>query len=158
MRNAGIVVGSDATLVGLGDVRSGPVILAFVGLVVIATLDARKMAGAILVGILAVTAVGLVSGDASFAGVLSSIPSIEPAIGQLDIAGAFAVAFLCVFVSFLFTDVSGTSSILIAIGREADLPDRTGRLPRLRQALVVDSGASLLGSVLGTWGPEDEPV
>ncbi len=150
MRNSGLVVSNDATLVGLGDVKSWSVVLALVGLVLIAALDAMKRAGAVLIGILAVTAIGLLVGEASWQGVVSAVPSLAPTFGQLDIGGAFNAAFFGIIFAFLFTDVFDTSGTLIAVAKQGNLLDREGDLPRLKQAVIVDSGASVLGSVLGT--------
>ena len=150
MRNAGLVVADEATLVGLGDVTSWSVVLAVAGLALIAALDARGWRGAVLVGILAATVVGLLVGEASWQGAVSAIPSLEPTFRQLDIAAAFDIALFGVIFAFLFTDLFDTSGTLIAVAREGDLLDREGNLPRLRQAVIVDSGASALGAVLGT--------
>ena len=150
MTNAGLVVADEATLVGLGDVTSWSVVLAVAGLALIAALDARGWRGAVLVGILAVTAAGLLVGEASWQGAVSAIPSLAPTFGQLDIAAAFDAALIGVVFAFLFTDLFDTSGTLIAVGREGNLLDEQGNLPRLRQAVIVDSGASVLGSVLGT--------
>ena len=150
MRNAGLVVTNEATLVGLGDATSWSVVLAIVGLVLIAALDALKKAGAVLIGILAVTGVGLLVGEANWEGAVSGIPSLAPTFGQLRIDAAFDAAFFGVIFAFLFTDLFDTSGTLIAVSKQGNLLDGEGNLPRLRQAVIVDSGASVLGSVLGT--------
>jgi len=150
MRNSGLVVANDATLVGLGDVASWSVVLAIVGLVLIAALDALKKGGAVLIGILAVTAIGLLVGEASWQGAVSTVPSLAPTFGQLDIGAAFDAAFFGIIFAFLFTDLFDTSGTLIAVAKQGNLLDREGNLPRLRRAVIVDSGASVLGSVLGT--------
>lgn len=150
MRNAGLVVTNEDTLVGLGDVTSWSVVLAIVGLVLIAALDALKKAGAVLIGILAVTAIGLLVGEANWEGAVSAIPSLAPTLGQLRIDAAFDAAFFGVIFAFLFTDLFDTSGTLIAVSKQGNLLDSEGNLPRLRQAVIVDSGASVLGAVLGT--------
>ncbi len=150
MRNAGLVVTNEDTLVGLGDVTSWSVVLAIVGLVLIAALDALKRAGAVLIGILAVTAIGLLVGEASWEGAVSAIPSLAPTLGQLRIGAAFDAALFGVIFAFLFTDLFDTSGTLIAVSKQGNLLDSSGNLPRLRHAVIVDSGASVLGSVLGT--------
>ena len=150
MRNAGLIVASEATLVGLGDVTSWSVILAVLGLVSIAALDALKKAGAVLIGILGVTVIGILVGEASWQGAVAAVPSLAPTFGQLDIVAALDAAFIGVVFAFLFTDLFDTSGTLIAVAREGKMLDEDGNLPRLGRALVVDSGASVLGSVLGT--------
>lgn len=150
MQNAGLIVGDDATLVALGDMNSWSALLAIAGLVLIAALDAMKKAGAVLIGILAVTAAGLLVGEASWQGTVSAVPSLAPTFLQLDIRAAFDMAFFGIIFAFMFTDLFDTSGTLIAVARQGNLLDAEGRLPRLRQALIVDSGASVLGSLLGT--------
>ena len=150
MRNAGLIVGNDATLLALGDATSWSVILALGGLILIAALDALKKAGAVMIGIIAVTAVGMLVGEASWQGTVSAVPSLAPTFLQLDIASAFDMVFFGVIFAFLFTDLFDTSGTLIAVARQGDLLDAEGHLPRLKQAVIVDSGASVLGSLLGT--------
>ncbi len=150
MRNAGLVVGNDATLLALGDATSWSVILALGGLILIAALDALKKAGAVMTGIIAVTAVGMLVGEASWQGTVSAVPSLAPTFLQLDIGSAFDMVFFGVIFAFLFTDLFDTSGTLIAVARQGDLLDTEGHLPRLKQAVIVDSGASVLGSLLGT--------
>jgi len=67
-----------------------------------------------------------------------------------DIVAAFDAAFIGIIFAFLFTDLFDTSGTLIAVAKQGNLLDGDGNLPRLRQAVIVDSGASVLGSVLGT--------
>ncbi len=150
MENAGLVVADDATLVGLGDVTSWSVVLAISGLVLIAALDALKKAGAVLIGMLAVTLVGILIGETSWQGAVATVPSLAPTFGQLDVVAAFDAAFFGIVLAFLFTDVFDTSGTLIAVAREGGMLDRAGNLPRLRRAVIVDSGASVAGAVLGT--------
>ncbi|MXW68754.1 MAG: NCS2 family permease [Gammaproteobacteria bacterium] len=150
MRNAGIVVGDETTLVSLGDVSFWSVVLAVVGLILIAALDALKKTGAILIGMLAVTAAGLLVGEVNWQGTVSAVPSLAPTFLQLDIGAAFDMVFFGVIFAFLFTDLFDTSGTLIAVARQGELLDDEGNLPRLKQAVIVDSGASMLGSLLGT--------
>jgi len=126
------------------------VVLAVVGLILIAALDALKKTGAILIGILAVTAAGLLVGEVNWQGTVSAVPSLAPTFLRLDIGAAFDMVFFGVIFAFLFTDLFDTSGTLIAVARQGELLDGEGNLPRLKQAVIVDSGASMLGSLLGT--------
>ena len=150
MKNAGLVIDSPATLVTLGDVGSWPVILAFVGLILIAALDALKVPGAIVIGILAVTAIGIVLGVNDFQGVASMPPSIAPTFLALDIGAALDMALFGVIFAFLFTDLFDTAGTLVGVANKAGLLDKDGRLPRLRKALLADSTATAVGAVFGT--------
>ncbi|MCY4599923.1 MAG: NCS2 family permease [Acidobacteria bacterium] len=150
MRNAGLVEGSEATLVTLGDVTAAPAVLAVVGLVLIAALEARRVTGGPIIGILAVTVVGLALGVTPFRGVADLPPSIAPTLFVLDIGAALDIALFGVIFAFLFTDLFDTAGTLIGVAHQADLLDADGRLPRVRKALVADSTATTLGALLGT--------
>ncbi len=150
MRNAGLVEGSEATLVTLGDVTAAPAVLAVVGLVLIAALDARRVTGGPIIGILAVTAIGLALGVSPFRGVVDLPPSIAPTLFVLDVGAALDIALFGVIFAFLFTDLFDTAGTLIGVAHQADLLDADGRLPRVRKALVADSTATTVGALLGT--------
>src|SRR5690606_28604406 len=90
LKNAGIVVASPATYVGLGDVTRSGTLLAIFGFLLIATLDTLKVRGAILIGIIVVTVLAMFTGDAHFAGIVSAPPSIAPTFLKLDILGALS--------------------------------------------------------------------
>ena len=128
----------------------GASVLAVAGLILIAALDALKKTGAILIGMLAVTAAGLLVGEVDWRGTVSAIPPLAPTFLRLDIGAAFDMVFFGVIFAFLFTDLFDTSGTLIAVAKQGELLDGAGNLPRLKQALIVDSGASVLGSLLGT--------
>ena len=150
MRNAGLVEGSEATLVTLGDVTAAPAVLAVVGLVLIAALEARRVTGGPIIGILTVTVIGLALGVRPFRGVVDLPPSIAPTLFVLDIGAALDIALFGVIFAFLFTDLFDTAGTLIGVAHQADLLDADGRLPRVRKALVADSTATTLGALLGT--------
>ncbi|PSJ45687.1 guanine permease [Zobellella endophytica] len=150
LKNAGIIVDHPATLVSLGDVTSLPVGLAVMGFFLIIGMAARGMRGAVMIGILVITGLGIAFGDVQYAGIMSAPPSILPTFMQLDIAGAFNLAMLSVIFAFLFVDLFDTSGTLIAVAQRAKLLDEQGRLPRLGRALLADSTASITGSMLGT--------
>lgn len=150
LKNAGIIVGNPATMVGLGDVTSLQVGLATLGFFLIIGMAARGMRGAVMIGILLITGLGVAFGDIQYQGIVSAPPSIMPTFMQLDIAGAFNIGMLSVIFAFLFVDLFDTSGTLIAVAQRAKLLDEKGRLPRLGRALLADSSASIAGSVLGT--------
>lgn len=150
LKNAGIIVDNPATLVGLGDITSLPVLLATLGFFLIIGMAARGMRGAVMIGILIITALAVLLGDVQYQGVISAPPSILPTFMQLDIAGAFNIGMLSVIFAFLFVDLFDTSGTLIAVAQRGKMLDEQGRLPRLGRALLADSTASIAGSVLGT--------
>lgn len=165
LKNAGIVVDNPATLVGLGDLTAWPALLALLGLLVIAALQALKVRGAILIGILAITVLSMLIGINQFAGVFSAPPSIMPTFMQLDIVGAltkgtesggataaleslFHVVLVLVLVEIF--DATGT---LVGVAKRAGLLRADEPIQNnqgLSRALMADSTAIVAGSVIGT--------
>jgi adenine/guanine/hypoxanthine permease len=137
-----IVVASPATLVAA--------VLCLLGLVLIAALNYRRVTGGTLIGILAVTAIGIPFGFASFSGVVSMPPSLSPTLLQLDFSRLHEPSFLIVIFSFLFVDVFDNAGTLIGVTHQAGLADADGNLPRMKQALIADSFAAMFGSLIGT--------
>ena len=145
----GIVVASPGTLVTLGDLKSPPALLTLFGLFVMAALLARRVRGALLLGILASTAVGLATGLVAYHGVFGAPPSIAPTFGKLDIVGAFAPAMIPVILVFFFLALFDSVGTLVGVAHQAGLM-RDGTLPRARQALLADAIGTVAGAVLGT--------
>src|SRR5215469_16218691 len=145
-----IVVASPATLVTLGDLRQWPALLCLLGFIVIAALNARRMIGGTLIGILAVTLIGIPLGLASYHGIVSAPPSLTPTLLQLDFSRFAEPTFLIVVFSFLIVDVFDNAGTLIGVTHRAGLLDANGNLPRMRQALIADSLAAMFGSLIGT--------
>ncbi|MFC0667953.1 NCS2 family permease [Azotobacter chroococcum] len=150
LQNAGIVVDHPVTLLTLGDLTEAPPVLAALGFLLIVTLEARRVPGAVLLGILAVTLVAVGLGVTPFAGLLALPPSLAPTLLQLDIAGALEIGLVSVVFAFLFVDVFDNSGTLIAVARRAGLMAPDGRLPKMGRALIADSAAALGGALLGT--------
>src|SRR5687768_3050759 len=98
----GVVVGAPGTLVGLGRLHSPPVLLTLFGLIVIGVLMGRRVPGALLIGILASTVVGLAAGLVTYQGIVGAPPSIAPTFLQLDLAGALSPSMLSVILVFFF--------------------------------------------------------
>ena len=150
LEGAGIVVDNPATLVGLGDLTKAGPLMAILGFLLIVVLEARRVTGAVLIGILVVTAISMLSGLTPFAGIFSAPPSIAPTFLKLDIAGAFNIGLVSVIFAFLFVDVFDNSGTLIGVSRRAGLTDEQGNIPAMGKALIADSSAALFGSLLGT--------
>lgn len=147
--NSGIVVANPATTVGLGDLTSAPVLYAILGFFIIATLDALKVRGAILIGILAITILSMATGQSQFAGVFSIPPSVAPTFMQLDIIGALNTGFLHVILVLVLVEVFDATGTMIGVAKRARLIDE-GKPNRLGKALLADSTAIVAGSMLGT--------
>lgn len=150
LKNAGIVVANPATLLGLGDLSQHAPILAALGFIVIVTLSYRKVTGAVMIGILLITAASIMLGFSQLNGIVSAPPSLAPTLMQLDIIGALDVGLVSVIFAFLFVDLFDTSGTLIGVSQRAGLVDEKGHMPKLGRALLADSTATMAGACMGT--------
>jgi len=150
LKNAGIVVDHPATLVGIGDLSSFEPIACILGFVAIAALSARKITGAVIIGILFATVLGWTFGVAEFKGIVAMPPSPAPVFLQLDIAGALQLSMVTPILSMLIVDVFDTAGTLVGVATRANLLGDDGKLPRLRRALLSDSSATVVGALAGT--------
>ncbi len=150
LKNAGIIQGSKATLVTVGHLTTPGPLLCLVGFCLIVALDARKVPGAALIGMLGVAAAGLIFGVSKWGGIASLPPDPTPTLLALDIAGALQVGMLAVILTFLLVDLFDTTGTLIGVAHQANLLDDQGRLPRMQRALIADSAGTVGGALLGT--------
>ncbi len=150
LSNAGIVIDHPATLVSLGDLTTFPALLCLLGFVVIVALSARKVVGAVIIGMLSVTLIGWFTGEVEFLGVVSLPPSVAPVFLQLDIAAAFNITMVTVIITLLLVDVFDTAGTMVGVATRAGLLDKDGNLPRLGKALLADSSATVIGALAGT--------
>lgn len=147
---SGLIVDHPKTYVTLGNLKSAPVMLSLFGVVVIAILFARNVRGAILIGILATTVVGLVAGLVKFEGVVSAPPSIAPTFFKLQIPNIFVnPELIAIIFIFIFLDLFDTVGTLVGVGEQAGLMV-DGKLPKARRALFSDAVATSTGALLGT--------
>ena len=150
LENAGIVADEPATLVTLGDLSKPQAWLAAAGFLLIAGLAVRKMPGAIIAGVLAVTVAAVALGLEPWRGIAARPPSLAPTFLQMDLAGVFQLGLVTMVLTLLLVTILDTAGTLIGVARHAGLLDQEGRLPRARQAFLADSGSAALGAALGT--------
>ncbi|MBM3115542.1 NCS2 family permease [Jeongeupia naejangsanensis] len=150
LKSAGIITGSEATLVKLGDIHAPSALLAALGFVLIVALEYRKVKGSIIIGVLAVTVLSVLLEVTPFKGVFAMPPSIEPTFMQLDIHGALNAGLIGVVFIFFFVDLFDTTGTLIGVSHRSGLLDKDGKLPRIKKALLADSTAIIAGAALGT--------
>lgn len=150
LQNAGIVAHDPLTLVTLGDLSKPQALLAAGGFLVIAALAVRKVPGAIIIGVLAVTVIAVLSGLEPWHGMASMPPSLAPTFLAMDLSEIFQFATMAMVLALLLVMILDAAGTLIGVARQAGFLNEDGRLPRLRQALLADSGAASLGAVLGT--------
>lgn len=146
---AGIVVANEATIVGLGNLTATPTLFAILGFFIIAALDALKVRGAILIGILAITVLSMLTGNNEFHGVFSMPPSLAPTFLQLDIMGALHMGIVHVILVLVLVEVFDATGTMIGVAKRANLLPE-GKPNRLGRALLADSTAIVGGSLLGT--------
>ena len=106
--------------------------------------------GAVLLGILTSTTIGVATGFSPWLGLVSLPPNPMPTLLQLDIVAALDVSLAAVILTFLLVDLFDTAGTLIGVAHRASLLDEHGHLPRLDRALVADSTATVVGSLMGT--------
>jgi adenine/guanine/hypoxanthine permease len=153
LKGTGLIVDNPATLVGLGDMRNPAVLVGLAGVIIIGVLFAKKVKGAILIGILASTIIGIFVGitviPENFS-LVSLPPSIEPIFLKFDFSQVFTLDMLIVLFTFLFVDMFDTVGTLVGVSSKADMLDKDGNVPRVKQALFADAVGTTVGAMLGT--------
>ncbi|MCQ2259022.1 MAG: NCS2 family permease [Bacteroidaceae bacterium] len=150
LKNAGIVSANSATLVTLGNMHDPAVLLAFFGILLTAVLLVRKVTGALLIGILVTTLVGIPLGVTNFSSVFSIPPTIEPIFCKFEWSSILSVDMLICVLTFLFIDMFDTIGTLIGVSSRAGMTDEKGDIPRLKNAFMADAIGTTLGALLGT--------
>ena len=149
LKNAGIVVDNPATLVGLGDISSWPVLLAGLGFASMAVLDKRGIPGAIIIGILGVSIIAWIMGVSDINGVVGSIPSPAHAF-SMDFSLIATAGFIGTAFAFLFVDFFDTAGTLTSVANLTDKVDENGEVEGIDRALMADSVATTVGALAGT--------
>jgi adenine/guanine/hypoxanthine permease len=156
LRNAGLVVSDPATTVALGDLKTPTAQLSLAGLVLIAALQAWKVKGAMLIGIVVISVIGAFFGLSQWSGWTFGPAALMETAFKLDIAGAFnlggsfGVALLEIIFVFLFVDLFDNVGTLAAVTKRAGLQGPNGEIPRLNRVLYADSSATMVGALAGT--------
>ena len=150
LQNAGVIVNNDATLVSLGDITKGSALLSLIGLAITGVLYAKNVRGAMLIGILVTTLIGIPMGITEFKGIVSAPDSIKPIFCQFEWDNIFTLDMLVVVFTFLFIDMFDTVGTLIGVCVKANLIDKNGNIYRLKEAFMADAIATTVGAMLGT--------
>ena len=153
LKNAGVVVANEATLVSMGELQTGSVGLALIGMVGTGVLVARGFKGAILVGVIGVTVLSILFGVSEPPTALVGTPVwpehlFGKAIQNLEVA--FDPALITVVFAFLFVDLFDTMGTLVGLSQRSGFVDHKGRLPRANRALIADSLGTVAGAVIGS--------
>jgi AGZA family xanthine/uracil permease-like MFS transporter len=156
LRNAGIIVNNDATLVGLGDLSAGNTLLAIFGIVLTVIFMVRGIKGGIFYGLLITAIVGMIFKLVEVpSSIVGKVPDVTPTFGAAfdpilnDPGSLFTLPFLIVVLTFLFVDFFDTAGTLVAVANQAGLM-KDNKLPRAGKALLADSLATVTGAIFGT--------
>ncbi|MBK5442423.1 MULTISPECIES: NCS2 family permease [unclassified Peribacillus] len=147
LKNAGIVVPNDSTMVTLGDLHQSGTVLALAGLFITLILMARNVKGAIFIGMIITAVIGYFIGLLNFNGVLSVPPT--PVFFDIDISGVFTNSLYSVVFAFLLVTIFDTTGTLIGVTEQAGLT-KDGKIPRAKKAFLGDAIATTIGSLFGT--------
>ncbi|MEV6064924.1 NCS2 family permease [Nocardia sp. NPDC052001] len=153
LKNAGIVVASDATFVHLGDFHKGTTLLALFGLLVTVVFLVLGWHGAVLYGILSTTILGIVCGLVELPNSIAALPhGLDKTFGQavIHLPDAFTGQMIIVVLTMLFVDFFDASGTLIGVANQAGLLTKEGKLERAGQALAADSVGTAAGAIIGT--------
>ena len=149
LQNAGIIVDNPATLVGLGDVASLPVLLAGLGFIIMAVLSYRKIPGSIIIGILVISIIAWIIGETELQGVAGSVNNPSHAF-QLDFSVIATAGFIGVAFAFLFVDFLDTAGTLTSIANLTGRVGEDGEVEDIDRTLLADSSATVVGALAGT--------
>jgi len=150
LKNAGIVANSDATLVTMGNLHDPAVLLACFGILLTAVLLVRKVTGALLIGILITTVVGIPLGITVLSNPVSVPPSLAPVFFKFEWSSIASIDMVICVLTFLFIDMFDTIGTLIGVSNRAGMVDEKGNIPKLKEAFMADAIGTTLGAVLGT--------
>lgn len=151
LKNAGVVVPYESTIITLGDMTAPGSIMALVGLVITGVLLAKGIRGALLIGIFVTTLIGIPLGMTELPGqIISAPPSLSPLLFQFDFSSIFTMDMVIILFTLLFVDMFDTLGTLVGVASKANMLDDTGNLPKAKQALFADAIGTTAGACLGT--------
>lgn len=150
LRNCGIVVGNEASLVALGNFTNPSTLLAIIGLLITGTLVAAGVKGGLLWGILATTLIGIPMGVTHFNGVVSAPPSIAPIFCKFEWHNIFTWDMLVVVLTFLFVDMFDTIGTVVGVSMKSGMVDENGNVKGIGRVLMADAIATTAGSFFGS--------
>jgi adenine/guanine/hypoxanthine permease len=156
LSDAGIIVAKQGTMVGLGSLTTPTAGIALLGLALIAAMQARRIKGAVLLGILLTAAVAWIFGLAHFSPGAYSLGDLSATAFKLDVhraltlKGGLGLSLLEIVLVFLFVDMFDNIGTLVAVTKRAGLIAPDGSIPRLNRILLADSTAMMAGALAGT--------
>ena len=150
LKNSEIIVNNESTLVSLGTIFKGPALLGVIGIILSSVLLVKKVKGALLIGILATTIIGIPLGITKFDGIFSTPPSMAPIFFQFEWSKIFTPEMVVIVFTLLFVDLFDTVGTIIGVTTRANMIDKKGKIPRLKQVFLTDAIATTGGAILGS--------
>jgi AGZA family xanthine/uracil permease-like MFS transporter len=152
LQGGGIIIANPATLVTLGDLTTGSALLSTIGILITGTMIILKIPGALLIGILGTTLLGIPLNITQYEGLVSLPPSIAPLFGQLetDPSQLFSPDMLAIIFTFLFVDIFDTIGTLVSVATKAGLIEKNGKIKNLNKAFMADALGTTAGAILGS--------
>ncbi|KYH29612.1 NCS2 family permease [Clostridium colicanis] len=153
LSNAGVIIHPEdnGTIVALGNVTSGSALLAIIGILITGLLLAKNVRGALLIGIVITTAIGLPMGitEAPKA-IFSAPPSLSPIAFKFQFDHIFTIDMFIALFTLLFMDMFDTIGTLVGVATKAKMLDEEGKVPNIKKALFADAIGTTMGACLGT--------
>ena len=149
LQNAGIVTHNDATLVSLGNITSRSPLLALAGLAITSVLLVKNVKGAMLIGIVLTTIIGIPMGITQYKGIMSLPPSLSPVFCQFDFENVFTGKMAITVFTLLFIDMFDTIGTLVGVSAKAGML-QNGKIPRVKEAFMADAIGTTFGALVGT--------
>ena len=153
LEGAGIVVhpADGGTIVALGNITSGAGLLAIIGIVITGILVARKVKGALFLGMIITAVIGIPMGVIDIPNKIFSMPpSISSTFMQFEWNNIFSWDMVIVLFTLLFMDMFDTIGTLVGVATKANMLDKDGKVPNIKKALLADAVGTTVGACLGT--------
>ena len=150
LKNAEVIVDNPATLVSLGKLTSGSGLLGIIGIAITSVLLVRNVKGALLIGILATTLIGIPMGITQLNGFFSVPPTIEPIFLKFEWSQVFTAEMATIVFTLLFVDLFDCIGTVIGVTTRANMIDADGKIPGLKKVFMVDSVSTAAGAMMGT--------
>ncbi len=150
LKNAGIIIDNEATLVSIGKLTEGTALLGVIGLVITGVLVVKKVPGSLLIGILVTALIGIPMGLTHFDGVVAVPPSIDSIFCKFQFTDILSLDMVVIVFTFLFIDMFDTMGTLVGVCTKSGMMDKDGKIDGLDKAFMADAIATVAGACFGT--------
>lgn len=153
LEGAGVIIHPEdgGTIITLGNILSGPALLAIIGILLTSILLVRNVKGALFIGMLATAAIGIPMGIIALPQKIISLPpSLAPTFMQFEWHNIFTIDMAIVLFTLLFMDMFDTIGTLVGVATKAKMLDKNGKVPNVKKALFADAIGTTVGACLGT--------